>query len=87
MDEHREAGGCALGQEEVVGVARARPVGQAQAAYDLFLPEGTPAGLAVFVHGGYWKAFDRSVWSHLARSRKAAISAVMSAMRASGQSV
>ncbi|TNC14562.1 alpha/beta fold hydrolase [Methylobacterium terricola] len=35
-------------------------------AYDLFLPEGTPAGLAVFVHGGYWKAFDRSVWSHLA---------------------
>ncbi|KMO32767.1 alpha/beta hydrolase [Methylobacterium aquaticum] len=35
-------------------------------AYDLFLPEGTPAGLAVFVHGGYWRAFDRSVWSHLA---------------------
>ncbi|MGE7414930.1 alpha/beta hydrolase [Methylobacterium tarhaniae] len=35
-------------------------------AYDLFLPEGAPAGLAVFVHGGYWKAFDRSVWSHLA---------------------
>jgi len=35
-------------------------------AYDLFLPEGAPAGLAVFIHGGYWKAFDRSVWSHLA---------------------
>lgn len=35
-------------------------------AYDLFLPEGAPRGLAVFVHGGYWKAFDRSVWSHLA---------------------
>ncbi|WP_407522779.1 alpha/beta hydrolase [Methylobacterium oryzisoli] len=35
-------------------------------AYDLFLPEGEPAGLAVYVHGGYWKAFDRSVWSHLA---------------------
>lgn len=35
-------------------------------AYDLFLPAGTPIGLAVFVHGGYWKAFDRSVWSHLA---------------------
>lgn len=33
---------------------------------DLFLPEGPPTGLAVFVHGGYWKAFDRSVWSHLA---------------------
>ena len=34
--------------------------------FDLFLPEGTPEGLAVFVHGGYWKAFDKSVWSHLA---------------------
>lgn len=33
---------------------------------DLFLPEGTPKGLVVFVHGGYWKAFDKSVWSHLA---------------------
>ena len=33
---------------------------------DLFLPKGSPKGLAVFVHGGYWKAFDRSVWSHLA---------------------
>ena len=33
---------------------------------DLFLPEGTPRGLMVFVHGGYWLAFDRSDWSHLA---------------------
>lgn len=33
---------------------------------DLFLPEGAPRGLAVFVHGGYWRAFDRSDWSHLA---------------------
>ncbi|UUX52245.1 alpha/beta hydrolase [Nisaea acidiphila] len=34
---------------------------------DLFLPAGTTAGLAMFVHGGYWKAFDKSTWSHLAR--------------------
>lgn len=34
--------------------------------YDLFLPDGTPKGLVVFVHGGYWKAFDKSSWSHLA---------------------
>jgi acetyl esterase/lipase len=34
--------------------------------YDLFLPAGEPAGLAVFVHGGYWMAFDKSSWSHLA---------------------
>ena len=33
---------------------------------DLFLPAGTPRGLVVFVHGGYWRAFDRSDWSHLA---------------------
>lgn len=33
---------------------------------DLFLPEGTPKGLAVFVHGGFWQAFDKSTWSHFA---------------------
>ncbi len=34
--------------------------------YDLFLPEGSPKGTVVFVHGGYWKALDKSSWSHLA---------------------
>ena len=34
--------------------------------YDLFLPEGTPEGTVIFVHGGYWRMFDRSSWSHLA---------------------
>lgn len=33
---------------------------------DLFLPATNPVGLAVFVHGGYWLAFDKSSWSHLA---------------------
>ena len=33
---------------------------------DLFLPAGAPKGLVVFVHGGYWRAFDRGTWSHLA---------------------
>lgn len=33
---------------------------------DLFLPDGTPKGLVVFIHGGYWKAFEKSEWSHLA---------------------
>jgi arylformamidase len=33
---------------------------------DLFLPEGTPRGVVLFVHGGYWHLFDRSYWSHLA---------------------
>lgn len=33
---------------------------------DLFLPSGTPKGLVAFIHGGYWRAFDKSLWSHLA---------------------
>lgn len=34
--------------------------------FDLFLPEGTPKGLVLFIHGGYWMAFGREIWSHLA---------------------
>ncbi len=34
---------------------------------DVLLPKNSPRGLIVFVHGGYWKAFDKSTWSHLAR--------------------
>jgi pimeloyl-ACP methyl ester carboxylesterase len=33
---------------------------------DLFLPKARCNGLVVFVHGGYWQAFDKSSWSHLA---------------------
>lgn len=35
-------------------------------AFDLFLPEGKPKGLAVYIHGGYWLSRDRSLWSHFA---------------------
>jgi arylformamidase len=34
--------------------------------FDLFLPEGAPSGLLLFIHGGYWLKFDRESWSHLA---------------------
>ena len=34
--------------------------------FDLFMREREPAGLFVFVHGGYWMRFDKSSWSHLA---------------------
>ena len=34
---------------------------------DLFLPQGKPNGLVVFVHGGYWMRLDKSFWSHLAQ--------------------
>ncbi|MGL4321537.1 MAG: alpha/beta hydrolase [Paracoccaceae bacterium] len=40
--------------------------GGARQAFDMFLPDITPKGLMVFIHGGYWKAFDRMLWSHLA---------------------
>jgi len=33
---------------------------------DILLPDCAPKGLVVFVHGGYWLAFDKSWWSHLA---------------------
>lgn len=37
-----------------------------QHRFDLFCPDGRPVGLMVFVHGGYWRAFGRRDWSHLA---------------------
>jgi acetyl esterase/lipase len=33
---------------------------------DIFRPEKDSRGLVVFLHGGYWRAFDKSYWSHLA---------------------
>lgn len=33
---------------------------------DLFMPDETPRGLFVFVHGGFWIRFDKSTWSHFA---------------------
>lgn len=34
--------------------------------FDLFLPVTAPLGLMVYLHGGYWMAFGREDWSHLA---------------------
>ncbi|MBD9371365.1 alpha/beta hydrolase [Rhizobium sp. ARZ01] len=34
---------------------------------DLFLPEGDPKGLVVFIHGGYWMQCDQRFLSHLAK--------------------
>ena len=34
---------------------------------DLFQPSGVAKGVMVFVHGGYWRRFDGSLWSHFAR--------------------
>lgn len=34
--------------------------------FDLWQPPGTAQGTVIFVHGGYWRLFHRSDWSHLA---------------------
>jgi alpha-beta hydrolase superfamily lysophospholipase len=39
---------------------------------DLLLPDARCNGLVVFVHGGFWRAFDKSSWSHLANGSLAA---------------
>ena len=58
-------------RDELQGKARAKldlAYGdKARHRFDLFLPEGRPAGLVVFVHGGFWMRLDKSYWSHLAR--------------------
>ncbi|OUS33535.1 alpha/beta hydrolase [Rhodobacterales bacterium 56_14_T64] len=38
----------------------------ARNTFDLFLPEDDAKGLLIFVHGGYWRLFDKNSWSHLA---------------------
>ncbi|WP_018633393.1 alpha/beta hydrolase [Neomegalonema perideroedes] len=38
---------------------------------DLILPEGRPKGLAVFIHGGFWLAFGKADWTHLAEGARA----------------
>ncbi len=39
--------------------------------FDLVLPEGSPKGLVVFVHGGYWMRLDKSYWTDLAEGPRA----------------
>lgn len=52
-----------MGQRARLGIAYGPANRQ---ALDLFLPDSTPKGLMVFVHGGYWIEGHRDLWSHLA---------------------
>lgn len=38
---------------------------------DIVWPEGTPTGLAVFVHGGYWMRLEKAHWSQFAEGARA----------------
>lgn len=42
----------------------------ARHVFDLVHPQASPAGLVVFVHGGYWRRFDRSLWTDLAEGAR-----------------
>lgn len=52
--------------EHAIGRARLnQPYGTGERqSFDLFYPSGRPEGLLVFIHGGYWRMFDRKDWSH-----------------------
>jgi acetyl esterase/lipase len=39
--------------------------------FDLIWPDGTPKGLAVFVHGGYWMQTDKTMWTAYAEGARA----------------
>ena len=39
----------------------------ARQVYDFFSPIGPSKNVMIFVHGGYWMKFDKSIWSHLAK--------------------
>ncbi|MCG6883613.1 MAG: alpha/beta hydrolase [Silicimonas sp.] len=42
-----------------------------RALMDIVWPDGTPKGLAVFVHGGFWIRMDKSHWTDLAEGARA----------------
>lgn len=63
-------------QEQAAAFRSAHPPRQLDRS-DLFLPDGDVAGLAVFIHGGYWMKFDPSFWSHFAAGPLAAGWAVL----------
>lgn len=39
--------------------------GAGQRAYFDLIGKPTAKGLVIFIHGGYWKAFDHRMWTHL----------------------
>lgn len=44
---------------------------QSREKLDIVWPEGTPKGLAVFVHGGYWMRLEKAHWTDFAEGARA----------------
>lgn len=43
----------------------------ARNVFDIVLPEGTPKGLVVFVHGGFWMRLSKDFWTHYSEGARA----------------
>jgi arylformamidase len=54
----------ALGEQAELGVSYGPSPRQ---TYDFFQPDHIAKGTLIFVHGGYWRMFDRETWSFLAK--------------------
>lgn len=39
----------------------------AREIYDYLLPDSSPQGTLIFIHGGYWHRLDKTYWSHFAK--------------------
>lgn len=39
--------------------------------FDLIWPDGSPKGLVVFIHGGFWMRLDKSYWTDFAEGARA----------------
>ncbi|MEO9529675.1 alpha/beta hydrolase [Roseibium sp.] len=39
--------------------------------FDIVWPDGTPKGLAVFIHGGYWMRLEKAHWTDFAEGARA----------------
>jgi len=66
----RWADAAAAFRAEVPG--QSVPYGPSSRQYVTTFAPDTPKGTVVFVHGGYWRQTDPSMWSHLARGVVAA---------------
>ncbi len=63
----------AMAYRASVSVEEDIPYGDgARQKLDIVWPEGTPKGLAVFVHGGYWMRLYKSDWTQFAEGARAA---------------
>ncbi|MGZ2259337.1 alpha/beta hydrolase [Roseobacter sp. A03A-229] len=58
-----------LGARAEIGVSYGP---SARQVFDFFNADGAANGTVIFVHGGYWKAFDHTSWSHFAAGALAA---------------